>query len=72
MLFLHGTADRVVPHAMSDALYKAARRAPPDLTRLTKLPGGSHSGGVRAGELYDSAIARFIKDASAYAAAASR
>jgi len=68
MLFLHGTADHVVPHTMSDALHKAARRAPPNLTRLVKLPGGSHSGGVRAGDLYDSAIARFITDARRYAA----
>jgi len=68
MLFLHGTADRVIPHAMSDALHAAARRAPPDLRRLVKLPGSSHSGGVRAGELYDASVARFITDASRYAA----
>src|SRR5690606_42159806 len=34
VLFGHGTADRVVPHAMSDALHEAARLAPPALRRL--------------------------------------
>jgi len=67
MLFLHGTADQVIPHTMSDALHAAARRTPPGLTRLTKLPGISHSGGVRAGAVYDTAVVGFIRDAGAYA-----
>jgi len=34
VLFLHGTADTVVPPAMSDALFAAAREVPPALKRL--------------------------------------
>jgi len=64
ILFIHGTADRVVPHTMSDALYAAASQASPALTRLVKLEGGSHSNGVRAGRVYETAIADFMRDAT--------
>lgn len=68
MLFLHGTADQVVPHTMSDALYAAARNAPPALKRLVKIEGASHSGAVRSGALYETAVREFIRDAGrAYA-----
>jgi len=66
MLFLHGTADRVVPHTMSDALYAAARQAPPSLKRLVKIKDGSHSNGVRAGSIYETTIAGFMRDATRY------
>ncbi len=39
-LFLHGTSDRVVPHTMSDELFKAASEP----KRLVKFDGASHSG----------------------------
>lgn len=64
MLFLHGTEDHVVPPAMSDALYAAARGVPPDLKRLVKIEGASHSGAVRSGEPYESAVRAFTRDAS--------
>jgi len=67
LLFIHGTADQVVPHTMSDALYVAATQAPPALKRLVKLEGGAHSNGVRAGTVYDTAIAQFMRDATRYA-----
>ncbi|WP_459616917.1 alpha/beta hydrolase [Bordetella sp. 2513F-2] len=70
MLFLHGTADRVVPHTMSDELFAAALKVPPDLKRLVKIEGASHSGAIRSGEVYESAVRSFIRDASrAYTAA---
>jgi len=64
MLFIHGTADRVIPHSMSDALYAAATQAPSNLKRMVKLKDGSHSNGVRAGRVYDTAIAEFMRDAT--------
>jgi len=64
MLFMHGTADRVVPHTMSDELYAAARSVAPDLKRLVKIEGATHSGAFRSGEQYDAAVKAFIQDAS--------
>lgn len=69
MLILHGTADRVVPHTMSDELFAAAVNVPLDMKRLVKIDGASHSGSVRRGEVYESAVRRFTADISqAYAA----
>ena len=39
-LILHGTSDRVIPHTMSDELFKAASEP----KRLVKFDGASHSG----------------------------
>ena len=39
-LLMHGTSDTVIPHAMSDALFKAASEP----KRLVKFDGASHSG----------------------------
>ena len=39
-LFLHGTSDTVIPHTMSDELFKAASEP----KRLVKFDGASHSG----------------------------
>lgn len=39
-LILHGTSDQVIPHAMSDDLFKAASEP----KRLVKFEGASHSG----------------------------
>src|SRR3546814_18911764 len=63
MLFLHGTADRVVPHTMSDELFAAALKVPPDLKRLVKIDGASHSGSIRSGQIYEAAVRDFIRDA---------
>jgi len=64
MLFVHGTADRVVPHTMSDELFAAAVKAPADLKRIVKLDGVSHSGAIRSGATYETAVRNFIRDAS--------
>ena len=72
MLFLHGTADRVVPHTMSDELFAAAIKVPPALKRIVKIEGASHSGSIRSGQVYETAVQDFIRDASrAYATSAS-
>jgi alpha-beta hydrolase superfamily lysophospholipase len=63
MLLMHGTADRVVPHTMSDELFEAALKVPPDLKRLVKIDGASHSGSVRSGAVYETAVRDFIRDA---------
>jgi len=67
MLLLHGTADHVVPPTMSDAIFAAAQRVPPDVKRLVKLQGVAHSNGVYSGPAYRDAIGRFIQDAQDYA-----
>lgn len=64
MLFMHGTADRVVPHTMSDELYAAARNVAPALKRLVKIEGASHSGAFRSGAQYETAVGSFMRDAS--------
>lgn len=43
MLLLHGTADRVVPHTMSDELFAAAIKVPENLKRIVKIDGASYS-----------------------------
>lgn len=63
MLLIHGTADQVIPHTMSDDLFAAAVQVPEDMKRLVKIEGGSHSGSVR-GIDYASAVTQFIRDAS--------
>ncbi|QKH35027.1 alpha/beta fold hydrolase [Achromobacter pestifer] len=64
MLFMHGTADRVVPHTMSDELYAAASNVAPELKRLVKIEGASHSGAFRSGAQYETAVKAFMQDAS--------
>lgn len=59
LLLLHGTGDRVVPPAMSDALLAAARQSPHK--RLVWLEGASHSGASRSGAAYDDAVRGFIR-----------
>jgi len=65
VLFMHGTADSVIPHTMSDQLYAAARNVAPPLKRLVKIEGASHSGAVRSGAAYDDAVQSFIRAARA-------
>jgi len=65
LLLLHGTADTVVPPAMSEALFAAARRAPPDLKRLVKLEGVGHSNGVNRGAAYRPTVQAFVRNAQA-------
>jgi len=71
VLIIHGTSDSVIPHTMSDQLLAAATSAPPDLRRLLKVEGASHSNASRSGPAYVQAVQSFVRDASkAYAAPA--
>ena len=44
LLLVHGTADGVVPHTMSDELLAAATGVRPGLKRLVKIDGANHRG----------------------------
>lgn len=71
VLFIHGTADRIVPHEMSDQLHAAATGVPAAYRRLVKIDGASHSGASRAGMAYAEPVRTFVTDAqAAYAAPA--
>lgn len=48
ILFIHGTGDSVVPHAMSDALYEAASGRDGGKQSLAKIESASHSGASRS------------------------
>lgn len=68
VLFIHGTDDRVVPHTMSDELYRAAQARPQGRQVLVKIDGASHSGASRnAG--YAFAVQEFIRNAQHYSGA---
>lgn len=67
LLIIHGTADRIVPHTMSDELYAAATSVPKGLKQLVKIPGASHSGSVRNPE-YEEAVTAFAQAAMRHAA----
>jgi uncharacterized protein len=57
LLLIHGTADPVVPHTMSEALFAAA----PEPKLLQLVPGGTHSTIYRSGSnSYVAAIDRFL------------
>lgn len=59
ILFIHGTADSVVPPAMSDALYEAAGQREGGRQALAKIEAASHSGASRSPE-YAEAVREFI------------
>jgi len=64
LLFIHGTADRVVPHEMSDRLHAAATGVRGGLRELLKVEGASHSGVSRAGgEIYEQRLRAFVEAA---------
>lgn len=46
LLFVHGTADSIVPHTMSDRLHTAARKVPDEYKRVIKIDGASHRGAL--------------------------
>lgn len=61
LLLVHGTADGVIPHTMSDELYAAAVAVPPEAKRLLKVEGANHRGAPfvdRAG--FDAAMRAFV------------
>jgi pimeloyl-ACP methyl ester carboxylesterase len=64
LMFIHGTADRVVPHEMSDRLHAAAHGVRGGLRELLKIEGASHSGVSRAGgETYEQRVRGFVEAA---------
>jgi pimeloyl-ACP methyl ester carboxylesterase len=69
LLFLHGTADSIVPHTMSDRLYAAARNVPEQYKRVIKIDGASHRGALSmaAGD-YGDALRQFATLAASRAA----
>jgi pimeloyl-ACP methyl ester carboxylesterase len=44
LLLMHGTADGIIPHTMSDELLAAATSVQPGYKRLVKFAGASHRG----------------------------
>src|SRR5690606_34730019 len=66
LLILHGTHDRIVPHAMSDALFQASANSGSVLRQLVQIDGGSHSNSGAHHE-YQSAVRQCIDKAGALA-----
>jgi len=62
LLILHGTNDRIVPLAMSEALFQASAASGSPLRKLVQIDGGSHSNSS-AHQEYRSAVQQFIKKA---------
>ena len=61
LLLLHGTADGVVPHTMSDELLAAASALPAGYKRLVKIDGASHRGAPFADRAaFDGALRDFV------------
>lgn len=61
LLLIHGTADRLIPHAMSDRLYAAAVNVRPGLRRVVKIDGATHWGvALNGGETYARAVRDFV------------
>lgn len=64
LLVIHGTADRVIPHEMSDRLYESATAVRGGLRRILKVEGGSHSASSRiGGDDYARAVREFVDEA---------
>jgi len=61
LLLVHGTADGVIPHTMSDELLAAATGVQPELKRVLKIDGAGHRGAPFADrEAFDSALREFV------------
>ncbi len=72
LLLVHGTADGVIPHTMSDELLAAATGVQPDLKRLVKINGASHRGVPFADRaMFDGVLREFVGQAQRAAPAAS-
>jgi len=69
---VHGTADGVIPHTMSDELLAAATGVQPDLKRLVKINGASHRGVPFADRaMFDGVLRDFVGQAQRAVPAAS-
>ncbi len=72
LLFVHGTADGVIPHTMSDELLAAATAVQPALKRLVKIDGANHRGAPFVDPpAFDSALRDFVGRAQRAAPVAS-
>lgn len=61
LLLLHGTADGVIPHTMSDELLAAATAVRPGFKRLIKIDGANHRGAPFADPAtFDAALREFV------------
>jgi len=61
LLLVHGTADGVIPHTMSDDLLAAATAVPAGHKRLVKVEGANHRGAPFADRAaFDGAMREFI------------
>jgi hypothetical protein len=61
LLLVHGTADGVIPHTMSDELLAAASALPSQYKRLVKIDGANHRGAPFADRAaFDSALLDFV------------
>jgi hypothetical protein len=62
LLFLHGTANSIVPHTTSDRLYAAARQVPQQYKRIIKIDGASHRGALAmAASDYGDVLRQFVQ-----------
>ncbi|HEU0204340.1 MAG TPA: alpha/beta fold hydrolase [Burkholderiaceae bacterium] len=65
LLLIHGTADGLIPHTMSDQLFAAAAGVPDEHKRLLKIDGGRHWGAIWAdSELFGRSVREFAAMAS--------
>lgn len=61
LLLVHGTADGVIPHTMSDELLDAATGVQPGLKRLVKIDGANHRGAPFVDPpMFDRALRDFV------------
>jgi alpha-beta hydrolase superfamily lysophospholipase len=64
LLLVHGTADGVIPHTMSDELFAAATAVPSEAKRLLKIDGANHRGAPFVDRAsFDRALIEFIAGA---------
>ena len=70
LLLVHGTADGVIPHTMSDELLAAAIAVSSDHKRLIKIEGANHRGVPFVDRsLFDAAMREFVSRATLSTAA---
>ena len=64
LLLVHGTADGVIPHTMSDELLAAATGVRAELKRLVKIEGANHRGAPFVDRaIFDNALLEFVGQA---------
>jgi len=64
LLLVHGTADGVIPHTMSDELLAAATGVQAELKRLVKIEGANHRGAPFVDRaIFDNALLEFVGQA---------